>query len=1059
MKVMKAKTLVHGLAAVSLAVSLAVGAAASASADALRPMALLIMVDGMRADAVGTQYMPNLARLRNGTWASGYYTAWSLDGGVVDSTSLRKTIPSSGPNHASIATGVTPQKHGVTSNDNTGSGNFATYPTWLKRVVDAKPGATAVFAYTWANDADMGPADGVIFLAGTDEGNATAVSSRLAAADAPDATMFFIDGPDAAGHATSFFPMSAEYKSALATADGYIGQCLAAITGRATFAQEDWLVIVTSDHGGYRNMHGQVTYGRQADTVPIAISGRNVAPGRIPGIPHNYDVAASALAHFGVSASGLDAVRRDQSTGVDAARALSDGLVAYLPFDTSATANAAPGSSIAPTSGGTTTITQGGVIGSYCDFPNSVGNYVKLDGTDSASISYEGGKCLAVTLWMKIARPVSGDPAIVANKEWKGARKGVLLFGGYNKLNDHCSLSGYNSSVGLHMSDGTDPNHAINNRLDMGPFDYEGDDGSTWMFFAFTRNAEGVITLYQGRSDGTLDWISGEFSGFTLESGYPFFIGNDASGKYSSKFVGGIDDFGLWTRSLTHDEISRIYEAGHSGTALGDLLGAGPATATWTGAVSSDPANAANWSGNTVPGINTAVTVSGTPAHTLNLADGKDLPCASLFFDNATLTGDACLCGVDASKIVSGSSVDLNGHALTLSASSAAPTLAVGDTSAGASGEFRLVVSSGTLSNSSTTFSGNVRFVKEGAGTYVAGASEAYSGGIAVLGGTYRLSDAGSGEVYVGPGATFDNYGYNINGTTTTLAGGTITSSRAVSGMFLPASLTLSADSAIVYANLSADHDYKVVGGSVWNLGGKTLDLILDGKDPDFKFNEGGSATWRTVTNGTLKVTVKSTALNGSNHAYCGWVQLAYLDGENGLNLDLGKSMLRLQSGGGNPKVSGLTYDPLSEKNLYTVFSCKNKQLEVYGVYTPPALSKGFCMKMMDGSAFNLSSFDGVFSCHFDNTDGYAAQSETDCNVSFADGATVTVKLAGRSDLEALAEARDYVVTWAPNAVPAASTTFVLDAATAALPAGYHLHKDTTGLRLHNKKGLTISIR
>ena len=1053
---MKAKTLVHGLAAVSLAVSLAVGATVPALADAKRPMVLMIMVDGMRADAVETGQMPNLEGLRNGTWASGYYTAWSLDGGVVDSTSLRKTIPSSGPNHASIATGVTPQKHGVTSNDNTGSGNFATYPTWLKRVVDAKPGATAVFAYTWANDADMGPADGVTFLAGTDAGNATAMATRLASADAPDATMYFIDGPDAAGHATSFFPMSAEYKAALAAADGYIGQCLAAITNRATFADEDWLVIVTSDHGGYRNMHGQVAYGRQADTVPIAISGRNVAPGRIPGLPHNYDVTASALAHFGISVSGLDAVRRDRATSIDAARSLSDGLVAYLPFDTSTTDNEAPGSSIAPTSGGSVAITGGGVIGSYCDFPSGTGHYVKLDGTDSASISYEGGKCLAVTLWMKIARPVNGDPAIVANKKWTGAAKGVLLFGGYNKLNDHCSLSGYNSSVGLHMSDGG--SHAINNRLDMGPFDYDGDDGSTWMFFAFTRNSDGVITLYQGRSDGTLDWISGEFSGFSLESGYPFYIGNDASGNYSKPFVGGIDDFGLWTRSLTHDEIRRIYEAGHSGTALGDLLAAGPATATWTGAVSSDPANTANWSGNVVPGTNTAITVSGTPAHTLNLADGKDPPCASLFFDNATLTGDACLRGVDASKIVSGSSVDLNGHALTLSASSAAPTLAVDDTSAGASGEFRLVVASGTLSNSSTTFSGNVRFVKEGTGTYTAGASESYSGGIAVLGGTYRLSAAGSGEIYVGSGATLDNYGYHINETDTTLAGGTITSSRAVSGMFLPASLTLSADSSIVYANLPADHDYKVVGGSVWNLGGKKLDLILDGKDPDFKFNEGGSATWRTVTNGTLKVTVKSTAVNGSNVGYCGWVQLAYVDGRAGLNLDLGKSMLRLQSGGENPKVCGFTCDPLPG-NTYTVFSCQGKQLEVYGSYAPPALSKGFCMKMMDGSAFNLSSFDGVFSCHFDNTDGYAAQSETDCNVSFADGATVTVNLAGRADLNSIAEARGYIVNWAANAVPADSVTFVLDATTAALPQGYRLRKDSTGLKFTKKTGMGVIIR
>ena len=232
---MKRPTRNRCMATIVLAIAAVLSLAVPALADAKRPMALMIMVDGMRADAVETGEMPNLKTIMDGTWASGYYTAWSIDGGVVDSTSLRKTIPSSGPNHASIVTGVTPQKHGVTSNDNTGSGNFATYPTWLKRVVDAKPGATAVFAYTWANDADMGPADGVTFLAGTDAGNATAMATRLASADAPDATMYFIDGPDAAGHATSFFPMSAEYKAALATADGYIGQCpTTAATGICT---------------------------------------------------------------------------------------------------------------------------------------------------------------------------------------------------------------------------------------------------------------------------------------------------------------------------------------------------------------------------------------------------------------------------------------------------------------------------------------------------------------------------------------------------------------------------------------------------------------------------------------------------------------------------------------------------------------------------------------------------------------------------------------------------------------------------------------------------------
>ena len=79
--------------------------------------------------------------------------------------------------------------------------------------------------------------------------------------------------------------------------------------------------------------------------------------------------------------------------------------------------------------------------------------------------------------------------------------------------------------------------------------------------------------------------------------------------------------------------------------------------------------------------------------------------------------------------------------------------------------------------------------------------------------------------------------------------------------------------------------------------------------------------------------------------------------------------------------------------------------------------------------------------------------------LAFADGAAVTVNLAGRSDLEALAEARDYVVAWAPNAVPADSVTFVLDATTAALPQGYRLRKDSTGLKLTKKTGMVIIMR
>ena len=566
------------------------------------------------------------------------------------------------------------------------------------------------------------------------------------------------------------------------------------------------------------------------------------------------------------------------------------------------------------------------------------------------------------------------------------------------------------------------------------------------MFFAFTRNADGVITLYQGRSDGTLDWISGEFSGFSLESGYPFYVGNDATGNYSKPFIGGIDDFGLWTRSLTHDEIRRIYEAGHSGTALGSLLAAAPATATWTGAVSSDPSDAANWSANTLPGTNTAVTVTGTPAHTLNLAGGKDLPCASLFFDGAVLTGDACLRGVDAAKIASGSSVDLKGHALTLSAASAAPALAVSDTSSGAPGEFCLFVGS-NLANASTTFSGNVRFAKEGAGTYTASSSESYSGGIAVVGGTYKLSNYATGDIYIGAGATFDQFGYSLSANPVVLAGGILTNTKG-SNSVLPTRLDLTADSSIVYGK-SVTFDWGVPKNSVWNLGGKTLNLVMDGGDPDFNMAEG-----ETVSDGTFKVTVNASA--GGNKGK-GWVAFAALDGRNGLNLDLGTSILRLKhcSPNRNSSVCDFTCNPLANQTVYS-----GNKLEIYGTFTPQSVD-GFNLLMMDGSAIDLSSWDGVWDATFTNAGGYANGSDSTrpYKVAFADGATVTVKLAGRAGLETIANEHGYIATWATTAVPAAATTFVLDAETAATYGSFYLRKDATGLKLCKPKGFMLIMR
>ena len=537
-----------------------------ASADK-RPMALVVMVDGLRADATETGSMPNLERLRAGKWQPGYKAAWSVTGQITPSS---VPLPSSAPNHVSIATGYAPAQHGVTSNDILQGGTSSSKPTWLKRVIDAKDGATALFVYSWAPDGNLAPNEGVEYVGGTDVANAATLAARLADANAPDATLYFIDCVDAAGHAGYYYPMSDGYRAAVAAADGYIGACLNAIASRPTFAEEDWLIAVTSDHGGYSKNHGDIVSGAQggicqvANSVPLVISGTGVTQGRIIGMPYNFDVAASALNHFGVAVPDLQATLRDGAA--ETARTLNDGLVAYLPFNGSATANAVAGSAVTPEvpEGKTTPdVAANGMVGGCANI--NTNKFLRLAGSDTGSLAYEdSGRSFTAVIWTKYdVGKQGGDPVIFGNKHWSGAAPGVIFCAKVSKPIVSGSKTQYTGAA-FHASLNN------NNRIDIQPFECEG--ASVWTFYAVTRNDDGVITVYQGRSDGTLGWTCGTLGSFTLDSGYPFCIGQSGRADYGAHFVGSVDDFALWTRGLSHEDIRRIYENGRAGMELGDLL-------------------------------------------------------------------------------------------------------------------------------------------------------------------------------------------------------------------------------------------------------------------------------------------------------------------------------------------------------------------------------------------------------------------------------------------------------------------------------------------------------
>ena len=75
------------------------------------PKALVVMLDGMRADTVDNGFAPNIKRLADGQWQPGYRGAWSLC-----ASTLRDGTTESAPNHVAIATGTTVKKTGIDSN-------------------------------------------------------------------------------------------------------------------------------------------------------------------------------------------------------------------------------------------------------------------------------------------------------------------------------------------------------------------------------------------------------------------------------------------------------------------------------------------------------------------------------------------------------------------------------------------------------------------------------------------------------------------------------------------------------------------------------------------------------------------------------------------------------------------------------------------------------------------------------------------------------------------------------------------------------------------------------
>ncbi|MFE5796588.1 alkaline phosphatase family protein [Streptomyces sp. NPDC056503] len=287
-------SLVAALAAASLPLAAAADASAGeaapssgATAAAKRPKSLVIGIDGATFATFEKAKMPRVKALM----AGGMTATGNLYANPMAPTS-------SGPGWSTIATGVWPDKHKVVDNGFAGA-RYDLYPDYATRLETADPAIDTLVVGTWSpiRDTVFGPAvDTRLGGVGDADTTATAVS-RLTTTDA-DATFVHLDEVDGAGH--TYGTGHRAYLDALNAADTRIGRILDAVASRAAYADEDWQIVVTADHGhAPGGGHGGNTPAER-QTFVIA-KGVGFTPGSVRHDVKVTDIAPTVLAHFGIA--------------------------------------------------------------------------------------------------------------------------------------------------------------------------------------------------------------------------------------------------------------------------------------------------------------------------------------------------------------------------------------------------------------------------------------------------------------------------------------------------------------------------------------------------------------------------------------------------------------------------------------------------------------------------------------------------------------------------------------------------------------------------------------
>lgn len=254
----------------------------SVLANAGSKKVLIIGIDGCRPDALIAAKTPNIDQL----WQDGAYSF----------STQTDEISSSGICWTGMLTGVWHDKHNVVSNAYANP-KVEAYPHFFRRIKEQYPEMITASIVNWKpihnilqeDDADIQKRRHFDWWV-------TYKAQRLVKKKKLDVLFVALDEVDHAGHVYGFSPDSSKYIEQIEKADKQVGKIISSLKKRKNYQNEDWLVIVTTDHGGSGNGHGKNI--PEHTTIFYIAHGAAVKKGQIKEDVNVVDVAVTSLKHL-----------------------------------------------------------------------------------------------------------------------------------------------------------------------------------------------------------------------------------------------------------------------------------------------------------------------------------------------------------------------------------------------------------------------------------------------------------------------------------------------------------------------------------------------------------------------------------------------------------------------------------------------------------------------------------------------------------------------------------------------------------------------------------------